>query len=192
MPLRQFASRLPGRSTVLFAAACLPCLTACNPFLGNYSGERWPGVDSSRVVMETPSPGSARWIGRSDFTSTGHYGDAEALAAARTVGADLVEWRDRDLGSTLRWTTRPVAVEGWRGSAFGCGPYGPWGRTVAEVPVPVVEQAYRYQARFYRSNVLGGAPLDGTAEVAPSPEVPPTDETADGGGTSDTAADRGA
>lgn len=159
-------ARLPLLFAVLFS-------TGCNPFLTNYSGERWPPVKSAQVVMQPPSPEAARWIGRADFTSTGQFHDSEAIAAAEQVGADLVEWSDRDLGKTLQWTSQPVYVNTWRGNAYGWGPYGGWGGTMASVPVPVVEEQYRYQARFYRSKALGGEPVSNTDGHAPPPQVPP-------------------
>jgi len=167
-PVRIFAG--------LASVASLFCLLGCNPFLGSYSGERWPEVAAARVVMDPPSPETARWIGRSDFTTTGHYGDAAALEAARRIGADLVEWHDRDLGATLSWTSEPTAIGGWRGSAFGYGPDRAWADPVVDVPVPIVEQEDRYQARFYRSKSLGGEPLPsagGPPVSSPPSMVPP-------------------
>jgi len=167
-PVRVFAG--------LASAAVSLCLLGCNPFLGNYSGERWPEVAAARVVMDPPSPETARWIGRSDFTTTGHYGDAAALEAARRVGADLVEWHDRDLGATLSWTSEPAAIGGWRGSAFGFGPDRAWADPVVDMPVPIVEQEDRYQARFYRSKSLGGEPRPGAGGLpasSPPSMVPP-------------------
>jgi hypothetical protein len=159
-------ARLPLLLAVLFS-------TGCNPFLTNYSGERWTPVTSAEVVMQPPSPDAARWIGRADFTSTGQFHDSEAIAAAEQVGADLVEWSDRDLGKSLQWTNEPVYANTWRGNAFGWGPYGGgWGGTMASVPVPVVEEQYRYQARFYRSKSLGGEPVSDTQGHAPPAEVP--------------------
>lgn len=154
------------------------CSTGCNPFLTNYSGERWPPVKSAQVVMQPPSPEAARWIGRADFTTTGQFRDSEAIAAAEQVGADLVEWSDRDLGKTLQWTSQPVYVNNWQGNAFGWGPYGGgWGGTMASVPVPVIEEQYRYQARFYRSKSLGGEPVAGADGHRPPASVPsPTAE----------------
>ena len=159
-------ARLPLLLVALFS-------TGCNPFLTNYSGERWPPVKSAMVVMQPPSPEAARWIGRADFTTTGQFRDSDAVAAAEQVGADLVEWSDRDLGKTLQWTNEPVYVNTWRGNCYGWGPYGGgWGGTMASVPVPVVEEQYRYQARFYRSKSLGGEPVSNTDGHAPPAEVP--------------------
>lgn len=147
--------------------------TGCNPFLANYSGERWPPLTSAEVVMQPPSPDTARWIGRADFTSTGQFHDSDAIAAAEEVGANLVEWSDRDLGKTLQWTNEPVYVNTWQGNAFGWGPYGRgWGGTMTSVPVPVVEEQYRYQARFYRSKSLGGEPVSNTDGHRPPAAVP--------------------
>lgn len=149
-----------SRHLPTLALAALPLgLFGCNPFIANYSGERWPPVSSASVVMQPPSPQSARWIGHADFTTTQVVGDADAIAAAKQVGADLVEWSDRDLGQTLEWTSVPVYMNAWSGQ-------------MVSAPVPVMREQYRYSARFFRSSGLGGAPTSAPSS-APPHEVPP-------------------
>lgn len=152
MPL---ARRLP---TLAIAAVSFG-LSGCNPFMSNYSGEKWPPVPAASVVMQAPSPQSARWIGHADFTTTQVVGDADAIAAAKQVGADLVEWSDRDLGQTLEWTSVPVYMNAWSGQ-------------MVNAPVPVMREQYRYSARFFRSSSLGGAPTSSPSSTPPH-EVPP-------------------
>lgn len=149
------------RTGFAMATAILPiAMVGCNPFLSNYSGEKWPPVAAASVVMQSPSPETVRWIGRADFTTTQVVGDADALAAARKVGADLVEWSDRDLGQTLEWTSVPVYTNAWSGQ-------------MASVPLPVMREQYRYSARFFRSDSLGGAPLSAPSGSETPREVPP-------------------
>ena len=135
-------------------------LAGCSPFLNHYSGERWPKVKSAHVVMQAPSPDDVRWIGRSDFTSTRQLHDGDAIAAAKAVGADKVEWSDADDGKKLEWTSVPVAWNVWQGKA-------------GFIPVPVVKEQFRYQARFYRSDSLGGDAISTGAGDAVSKTVPP-------------------
>ena len=35
-------------------------LAACNPFVKNYSGEKWPAVKTATVVMTPPDPASGQ------------------------------------------------------------------------------------------------------------------------------------
>ena len=153
--VRTYANRMRG--ALLF----LPFfLVACNPFLSNYSGEKWPEVTSVDVVMKAPSPEKVRWIGRSDFTVTRQLHDSDAKAAAKQVGADFVEWSDRSAGNKLEWTSAPVAWHAWSGN-------------VAMVPLPVIKKEYRYQARFYRSISLGGQPIRKVSGDKAPKSVPP-------------------
>jgi hypothetical protein len=149
------------RTLTSAALAVLPlAMLGCNPFLTNYSGEKWPPVSSAAVVMQAPSPQEARWIGRADFTTTQVVGDADAITAAKQVGADLVEWSDKDLGQTLEWTSVPVYMNAWNGQ-------------MVDAPVPVMREQYRYSARFFRSDSLGGTPRSSPAGGETPREVPP-------------------
>ena len=137
-------------------------LAACNPFLNHYSGESWPPVKSARVVMEPPNPNSVRWIGRSDFVSERKLGDPAATSAAKQVGANIVEWSDTDAGTKLDWTDVPFSINAWTGK-------------VGMIPLPVLHEQYRYQARFYRSDSLGGEPKEGSKHHPTPKKVPPVD-----------------
>jgi hypothetical protein len=150
---------IPHRLATLALAAISLGLLGCNPLIANDSGERWPPVSAASVVVQAPTPQSVRWIGHADFTTTGVVGDADAIAAARQVGADLVERSDRDLGQTLEWTSVPVHMNAWSGQ-------------MANAPVPVMREQCRCSARFFRSNSLGGAPTSAPGSTPPH-EVPP-------------------
>ena len=105
----------PGRWIArVFLLATGMTLVGCNPFLNHYSGERYPPVKKATVVMEPPSPEKVDWIGRADFTIDRKVGDAQAIAAAKQVGADIVEWSDADAGASLEWTSAPVAMNAWK------------------------------------------------------------------------------
>ena len=157
-------SSLPGSILLKVMLLLFPLsLAACNPFLVNYSGEKLPKVKTVQVVMTAPDPDSVRWIGRSDFTSTRELKDAQAISAAKQVGADIVEWSDKDAGTRLEWTSAPVSYNAWTGN-------------VASIPLPVVRSQFRYQARFYRSKSLGDpGDVDWQKNVPPK-RVPPVDE----------------
>ena len=145
-------------------------LVGCNPFINHYSGERYPPVKTAKVVMEPPSPDKVDWIGRADFTIDRKVGDAQAIAAAKRVGADIVEWSDADAGASLEWTSAPVSMNAWKGE-------------VGMIPLPVIKKQTRYQARFYRSESLGGEPIQNSKSEPMPKKVPPVD---DEGSTSDT------
>jgi hypothetical protein len=143
-------------------------LAACNPFVTNYSGEKWPAVKTATVVMTPPDPASVEWIGRSDFTSTATLRDVQAIAAAKEVGADFVEWSDTGAGKKLQWTSEPISVNAWSGN-------------VGMIPLPVIRDEYRYQARFYRSKSLAGGGADFPRGHSMPEKVPPvkTDDPAE-------------
>ena len=118
------------------------------------------------VVMEPPSPEKVDWIGRADFTIDRKVGDAQAIAAAKQVGADIVEWSDADAGASLEWTSAPVSMNAWKGE-------------VGMIPLPVIKKQTRYQARFYRSESLGGEPIQNPKSQPMPSKVPPVDADAD-------------
>jgi len=146
------------RSLALLAAT-LPLVLAVagcsNPFLSTYVGEKFPPVASAEVITQPPSPQTARWIGRADFSTDGVIESSQAIAAAKAVGADLVEWGDRDAGTMLQWSSNTVSVSNWTGQ-------------ISTAPMPVADVLHRCSARFYRSNALGGAPLNPGNEPMPT------------------------
>jgi len=138
--------------TLAILALAAPCCS--NPFLGSYVGERFPPVGSAAVITQPPSPQTARWIGRADFSTDAVIEPSQAIAAARAVGADLVEWSDRDTGTMLQWSSNTVSVSNWTGQ-------------ISTAPMPVADTLFRCSARFYRSNSLGGSPLNPGQEPMP-------------------------
>lgn len=150
-----------SRRIVLTATGLI--LGGCNPFINHYSGEHYLPVKTAKVVMEPPSPDTVKWIGRSDFTIERQVGDAQALAAAKKVGADIVEWSDSDAGNKLEWTSAPVSMNAWKGE-------------VGMIPLPVIKKQFRYQARFYRSDSLGGEPIKNSKDHPMPDKVPPIEE----------------
>ena len=93
-----------------FLAVCsLAALSSCaNPFLENYSGQRFPATEQAVILMEAPEDQSP--IGRSAFIATQVLGDDEARAAAQEVGATAVVWSKSYLNSTTDLTTRVQPV----------------------------------------------------------------------------------
>lgn len=142
----------------LAALACLLTLGGCNAFQQSYSGERWPAVASSRVVEEQPASTAATLIGQSTFVATeDQVGDDPAIACAKSVGADLVEWDKVDDGSVTQLESVPV-FSGWNWHG-GIGDI--------DIPIPVTKEQYRVHARFYRSRALGGSPIGQAAPSSP-------------------------
>jgi len=119
-----------------------------NSFVRSYSGETHPEVAHSFALTEAPP--HARLIGSSLFVSRGSEGQADALAAAREVGAHYVVWDRVYIGSSeeidhvaigtdfrTRWNKK-------RGTRVTV-------RTTRYVPVVRVEHWHEYYAEFYRT-----------------------------------------
>ena len=159
--------RMPARRS-LVVALLLPLLGACtNPFLSNYVGERWPSVPAVELLDKPPAPETARWIGHSNFDSFDALTNQQAIAAARQVGADLVEWKDESLGEKVRWSSSPVLTNQWDGNMFNA-------------PMANRQQEFRYEARFFRSKAIGGQAISGVnpAPPADAPKQPVPDHAA--------------
>ncbi|MGA0286330.1 MAG: hypothetical protein ACO3YY_09360 [Phycisphaerales bacterium] len=152
-------SRLAIANTVV-SAGLLGC---SNPFASHYVGERWPATSTARVLEQAPSPDGVRWIGHSEFDSFDVLTDAEAITAARQVGADLVEWDDHSIGDRVKWSSSPVLWNQWDGKMFN-------------QPEAMRQTEYRYEARFYRSDSLGGRIISGRRDVDESSEPDTRDE----------------
>ena len=92
----------------------------------------------------------------------------QAIAAAKEVGADFVEWSDTGAGKKLQWTSEPISVNAWSGN-------------VGMIPLPIIRDEYRYQARFYRSKSLAGGGADFPRGHSMPEKVPPvkTDDPAE-------------
>lgn len=155
--------RVPALRSLLVALALLPLAACTNPFLASYEGEKWPAVTAVELLDKPPSPETARWIGHSNFDSFDTLTDAQAIAAARQVGADLVEWKDESLGEKVRWSSSPVLTNQWDGNMFNA-------------PMANRQQEFRYEARFFRSKAIGGQAISGVNPAppadAPKPPVP--------------------
>ena len=132
--------------TQLFVVSACLLLSGCgNPFLQNYKGKTFPHVSSATRVMETPDTNTVDLIGQSTFLTAQKVNEQGAIAAANSVGADLVEWDRSYKGTTTRLEIQPIF-----------GPYTggvDWAQGGSQVDVerPMTEKWYRYHARFYRS-----------------------------------------
>ncbi len=129
--------------------------TGCqtNSFLRQYEGNRYPPVDAAVIVSERPA--GSGLIGFAIFKSLRDENDADAIAAAKAVGAHYVEWTREKAGTrTVRegeYYTVPMLVF----DTHSASKHGP---NTTEVDVPVafrhrtrVLQQYAYSARFYRA-----------------------------------------
>ena len=147
---------------LLLLAAGLAGFSGVNQFDSAFVGERWPPVASAAVVADAPPDSQARVIGESTFNTTNQFlGDSDACAAARAHGADLVRWERAWEGTATRLETMPIYQSGIQNR----------GTFSTYVFVPANKSMWRYFARYYRSNALGGT-FDGYVglpAVAPAP-----------------------
>ena len=131
-------STLPCILFVLLA--CAGC--ALNPFLANYAGRREAAVESPRLVAAPPAEGAAVELGGSEFLSSSESdGTAEALAAAASVGADLVMVTKSE-ATTEDWAARDDV---YRRRASGQGQFSSY------VPLPGSRERWKFTARFWRT-----------------------------------------
>lgn len=143
----------------------LAFLAGCttNPFLAGYRGERMAPVAEARVVQEAPAAGAARELGTSTFQATNgtHFGDAEAVDAAKGVGADLVKWEVTQLDREQWVESDPV----YERRASGRGQFASY------IPIPGSRERWGFTARFWRSVTASPAPEAG--QPAPQATQPP-------------------
>lgn len=122
---------------VLVQAVLLGC---SNQFLTSYRGERFdPTTDPGIVSLQ---PANTGLIGSSNFVSGGSLGQPEAIAAARAVGAEFVQW-SRGLDSKVA----PAGAGTVQASLSPTGPMSSW------APVQPGAMLYRYVARYYKRGV---------------------------------------
>lgn len=152
--------------------ASLVLITGCtNSFLENYQGERFASVPSPQLVAAQPA--DAVQIGVSSFVSARHEGNSQALAAAKAVGADFVQWTKEYQGTTQSSGMLPMTTPtsstthyntyssgslygntGYAGSYSGTS-YGTattYGSETTYVPYTRVDHWWKYSAFFYRSS----------------------------------------
>jgi hypothetical protein len=156
--------------------AVLACVAGCtaNPFLAGYRGERMAPVAEARVVQEAPAAGAATELGSSRFQASNgtHFGDAEAVDAARDVGADLVKWEVKQL-TREEWVENDPVYER---RASGRGQFASY------VPIPGTRERWSYSARFWRSITASpGAPGVPAAPKAAEPGTPVPAQAPGGG-----------
>ena len=113
-----------------------------NPFVANYAGRREAAVESPRLVTEVPAEGTAIELGTSVFLSSSDSdGSAEAIEAARAVGADLVMVSKAE-ASAQDWAERDDV---YRRRASGQGQFSSY------VPLPGSRERWKFTARFWRT-----------------------------------------
>ena len=120
-------------------------MTGCsmNPFIMNYRGDRMTPVLEAQVVQDVPAEGTATEIGSSTFlASVPKAGDAEAIEAAREVGAGMVKWSCVNAGKIQSTELDPV----YQRRAEGRGNFGTY------APLPGQRESWQYTARFWRAN----------------------------------------
>ena len=142
-----------------FLAGC-----TVNPFIMNYRGDRMTPVLEAQVVQDAPAEGTATEIGSSTFlASVPQAGDAEAIEAAREVGAGMVKWSCVNAGKIESTELDPV----YQRRAEGRGNFGTY------APIPGQRESWQYTARFWRANsVPAAAPTPSATAPAPSATGP--------------------
>ncbi len=149
-----------------FLAGC-----TVNPFIMNYRGDRMTPVLEAQVVQDAPAEGTATEIGSSTFlASVQKAGDAEAIEAAREVGAGMVKWSCVNAGQIESTEEDPV----YQRRAQGRGNFGTY------APIPGQRESWQYTARFWRSNSAPAA-APTTPAPAPTPSAPAPGVTAPAG-----------
>jgi hypothetical protein len=127
---------------VIILAALASGGCSVNPFVANYAGRREAAVESPRVVTEAPAEGTAVELGNSVFLSSSDSdGTAEAIEAARAVGADLV-MVSRAEATAQDWAERDDV---YRRRASGQGQFSSY------VPLPGSRERWKFTARFWRT-----------------------------------------
>lgn len=111
-----------------------------NEFVVSFQGTRYPTVTDT-VLVDSKPQGSGL-IGTASFLSGGNYGNPEALAAGRELGADSVRW--------WRAVASRAGVTGQGTVSGGLSPTGPVSAWSPAQPGPLF---FSYQARFYRKGV---------------------------------------
>lgn len=152
----------------MLIGAAVAFAAACNPFLENYRGERWPPVPHAAVLEQPPAIEQADHIGTSEFRSTDIAIDGRLAAeAARAVGADLVTWGARSEGQQTVVEADPIYL---RNPADR-------GTFATYVAVPRTTHVWLFRAEFFRSRpgvTASSAPPAGPAP-AERPAEPPSD-----------------
>lgn len=127
---------------VIILAALASGGCSVNPFVANYAGRREAAVESPRVVTEAPAEGTAVELGNSVFLSSSDSdGTAEAIEAARAVGADLV-MVSRAEATAQDWAERDDV---YRRRASGQGQFSSY------VPQPGSRERWKFTAHFWRT-----------------------------------------
>jgi len=131
-----------------------------NEFVVSYQGTRYPAVTATELVAAKPE--GSGLIGTASFVSGANYGNPEAVAAGREIGADSVRW----------WRT-VASRAGVTGQGTVSGSLSPTGPVSAWSPAQPGPLFFSYQARFYRKGVEDQVPaMDaedrGIAQAAPA------------------------
>jgi hypothetical protein len=145
----------------IYACTVGACAAACNPFVENYRGERWPPVPRATVLEQPPATDQADRIGTSEFRSTDIAIDGRLAAeAARAVGADLVTWGARSEGQQTVVEAEPIYL---RNPADR-------GTFATYVAVPRSTHVWLFRAEFFRSRP--GVTVSPAPPAVPAPAGP--------------------
>lgn len=147
---------LAGAIRAVAPLACVGALGGCtNEFVVSFQGTRYPAVADTALVSAKPE--GSGLIGTATFLSGSNYGNPEAVAAGREVGADSVRW--------WRSVASRAGVTGQGTVSGGLSPTGPVSAWSPSQPGPLF---FSYQARFYRKGVEDQVPaIDAEDRSAP-------------------------
>ena len=121
----------------------------------SFEGTRYPPVTDT--VLVSAKPEGSGLIGTATFLSGANYGNPEAIAAGREVGADSVRW--------WRTVASRAGVTGQGTVSGGLSPTGPVSTWSPAQPGPLF---FSYQARFYRTGVEDQVPAIDAEDRSPA------------------------
>ena len=122
----------------------LLCTGCTNLYLAHYEGQQFTPTKDAKRVMQAPSQSSADLIGASTFVTSTEVENAQAIAAAERVGANMVEWDRSYQGKATQLELKPMFGPYTGGTEWAQG------GSLVSAEIPVEESWYRYHARFYR------------------------------------------
>ncbi|MHB1156028.1 MAG: hypothetical protein ACYC26_04225 [Phycisphaerales bacterium] len=158
--------------------ALLAWLAGCNQFKDHYTGRRFDPVPDAAVYPQPPKEGQAVQIGSANFITSWKPGDAQAIEAAKSVGADIVWYRRIYRGTTTEVSATPHTTETTQHTTGTVTRDDGSTREVdcttttistQYVPTSNTQHWFEYDAKFYRSPSAGNRVWEDAAEMGKTP-----------------------
>ncbi|MDG2094551.1 MAG: hypothetical protein P8J89_04705 [Phycisphaerales bacterium] len=133
------------RSVLILSLPLVLFCTGCsNLYLAHYQGKQFKPTNEATRVMTAPDASTADLIGVSTFSTDETVDNAQAIAAAERVGANMVQWDRSFQGKSTQLELRPMF------GPYTSGTEWAQGGSLIGAEIPVEESWHRYHARFYR------------------------------------------